>query len=161
MLVLGGACVGEIDRLLRTHKCCEGIVYLAGREAAAGGVAVTAIAPAAVTTRGSFVTSSDDNAAVIGALALLRLQVIGQVHSHPGSWVDHSDGDDEGALVAYDGAWSIVVPDFARRGLYELAECGVHMFSKGCFRRLTVEAVRARVRIVPDSIDLREAVGAP
>ena len=49
-------------------------------------------------------------------LARAGLELIGQVHSHPGRFVGHSDGDDERALMPYDGFLSIVVPHYGRRG---------------------------------------------
>lgn len=149
----------EVERLLRTYgdgQEHEGIVYLGGVEAADAAVAVVALSPDAQTTRGSFRTDLDANASVVQALGALDLSLVGQVHSHPGRWVDHSDGDDEGALVRFQGYWSIVVPSFARDGMQPLARCGVHVFRDGEFKRLTEAAIAARIRIIPASVDLRE-----
>jgi proteasome lid subunit RPN8/RPN11 len=42
-------------------------------------------------------------------------QVIGQVHSHPGSAVGHSEVDDKFVIAPSPGILSIVVPQFAAR----------------------------------------------
>jgi len=157
-LVLSQAIVPEIGKLLRSYgdpEAHEGVVYLGGVETPEQSAALVAIAPVATTTRGSFRTDLAANAAVVSTLATQGLTLIGQVHSHPGCWVDHSDGDDEGALVRFQGYWSLVVPAFARRGLLPLTRCGVHLYDQGRFARLTEAAIAARVRVVPQAVDLR------
>jgi hypothetical protein len=116
---------------------------------------VAAVSPTASTTWGSFSTDLRSNAALIDALAQFELTLVAQVHSHPGNWVDHSDGDDAGAIVRFDGFWSLVVPNFARGGMLPLSAVGVHVFADGAFRRLSQGALAARVRAVPAAIDLR------
>lgn len=148
----------ETERLLKTYGGDdehEGIVLLGGLETAKGAVAMTALSPRAVTTYGSFSTDTEANTDVVIMLARMGLTLVGQVHSHPGRWVDHSDGDDEGALVRFEGYWSLVVPVFAREGMRPLGRCGVHVFRSGEFQRLTPEAVDARLQLVPVAIDLR------
>lgn len=150
--------VFEIDRLLRSYgagELHEGVVYLAGVESPEQSVALLAMAPAATTTRGSFRTDLAANAAVVSTLAAQGLTLIGQAHSHPGEWVDHSAGDDEGALVRFQGYWSLVVPVFARRGILPLTQSGIHIYDQGRFARLTDAAVSARVRVIPQAVDLR------
>ena len=151
----------ETEDLLRSYggtEDHEGIVYWGGAEATGGAVALTAISPSAVTTWGSFQTDADANTEIVSLLSRLGLSLIAQVHSHPGDWVDHSDGDDAGALVRFPGFWSLVVPRFARHGFRPLNRCGVHLFQSGEFRRLTEEAVSAQVHLVPAAVDLRREV---
>lgn len=157
-LLLAHAIVPEIATILRSYggnEAHEGAVYLGGVETAHQSVALLAIAPIATTIRGSFRTDLAANTAVVSTLATCGLTLIGQVHSHPGDWVDHSDGDDRGALVKFEGYWSVVVPTFARRGLLPLTRCGIHLYGQGRFARLTDTAVDARVRVIPQSVDLR------
>jgi hypothetical protein len=148
-----------IEQLLRTYggeDDHEGIVYLGGLELAGiGAVALSALSPQAETTWGSFRTGLQSNTEVVEALTARQLSLVGQVHSHPGDWVDHSDGDDEGALVKFEGYWSIVVPTFARKGMTPIESCGVHVYRRHAFRRLTSAAIAARVHLVPHCIDLR------
>jgi hypothetical protein len=150
--------LSETERLLRSYGGAEdheGIVYWGGIETPAGAVALTALSPTAATTWGSFRTEASANTDLVLTLACHELSLVAQVHSHPGDWVDHSDGDDAGALVRFEGFWSLVVPRFARAGLQPLHRVGIHLFEDGTFRRLGWEAVTARVRVLPIMVDLR------
>jgi proteasome lid subunit RPN8/RPN11 len=133
----------------------EGVVYWAGRRVGRETLVTTCVAPKARTTYGSFATTSRSNARVVMYLADHGLELLGQVHSHPGASVDHSDGDNERALMPYDGFLSIVVPRYARDGLRPLSSCGVHVFDISGFRRLSTADVEARFRVVDDFADLR------
>jgi proteasome lid subunit RPN8/RPN11 len=75
---------------------------------------VTAIRPEAHTTQGSFHVDPRAMARVVRAAANLGLQVVCQVHTHPGR-AYHSDGDVEGARIRYAGFTSVVLPDYGRR----------------------------------------------
>ena len=67
-------------------------------------------------------------------LADRRLTAVAQIHTHPGSFVEHSQTDDEFALVPSAGFVSIVVPDFARG--FERSRCGIHVLEEsGRWRR--------------------------
>lgn len=133
----------------------EGIVFWGGLETPQGSVALIAFAPSAVTTYGSFRTDCRANVELMSGLAEHGLTLVAQVHSHPGDWVDHSDGDDTGALVRFDGFWSVVVPEYAHSGMQPLHRCGVHLFGGGRFLRLSTAAVMARVHVLPPEVDLR------
>ncbi len=149
----------ETERLLRSYseeEDHEGIVYWGGIEVPVGAVALAAVSPTAATTWGSFRTEAEANCDLVVALAQLGLTLVAQVHSHPGAWVDHSDGDDSGALVRFAGYWSLVVPDFARTGMRPLDKVGVHLFGDGVFRRLGDRALKARVHVLPLAVDLRQ-----
>src|SRR6266851_4587050 len=89
----------------------EGIAYLFGQTDGETTIVLGAIRPDAETTRGSFNVPSAAVARVVRKISDLGLQLVGQVHSHP---VDafHSEGDDIGARIAYQGFISIVVPDY-------------------------------------------------
>jgi len=159
-LYLPEAVVAEIERMLPTYRGeeeHEGIIYLGGRDVDDGSIALVVLCPIATTTWGSFRTDVDANTAVVSTLGTLGMSLVGQVHSHPGEWVDHSDGDDRGALVRFVGYWSLVVPSFGRHGVRPIEQCGVHLFENGTFNRLTTHALRARVHVVPTSVDLRSA----
>jgi len=133
----------------------EGVAYWAGRRAGHECFITTCIAPTAKTTYGSFDTSSHANAKVVMYLAAAGLELLGQVHSHPGACVDHSDGDDEYALMPYEGFLSVVVPHHGRRGMRPLTMCGVHVFERSRFRRLGSSEIESWFRIVDEVADLR------
>jgi len=127
----------------------EGIVYWAGKMSPSAWIITTSVAPRAETTWGSFTTSAVSNAEVITFLAQHGLELLAQVHSHPGSRVAHSEGDDEGAFMPYENYLSIVVPNFATRGMLPLTSCGVHRFNEGRFKRLTRKDVVNLLHIIP------------
>jgi proteasome lid subunit RPN8/RPN11 len=127
----------------------EGIVYWAGRADAADWIVTTVIVPEALTTWGSFRTSAAANARVVALLAKADLVLLGQVHSHPGTVVDHSGGDDRDALMPYPEFLSIIVPNYGRTNLWPLNQCGVHRFEHGRFRRLTNKEIGSTFRCIP------------
>lgn len=114
-IVLTQSCIAAVhDCLLpEIHKDHEGIVYLFGQSDGSSTLAIAAIRPEAVTTQGSFSVSKLAMARVVRKAADNGLQVVGQVHTHPGE-AYHSDGDEEGARIAYSGYVSIVIPMYGR-----------------------------------------------
>jgi len=133
----------------------EGVAYWAGHRAGAEYFITTCIAPTARTTYGSFETSAHANAHVVMYLAKSGLELLGQVHSHPGASVGHSDGDDKRALMPYEGFLSIVVPHYGRSGMLPLTACGIHIFEHSAFRRMRSAEIQARFRVVEEFADLR------
>ena len=104
----------------------EGIVYLLGQSDGTTTLIVSAIRPQAQTTQGSFFVSSLAMAQTVRAAADFGLQVAGQAHTHPGQ-AYHSEGDEKGAHIAYDGYVSLVFPDYGRH-LPELEGAAAYLF---------------------------------
>lgn len=158
-ILVGSKAIEETVSALRRSgtrdEAHEGVAYWAGRRFGADAIVTTCIAPAADTTYGSFATSSRTNAKVVMYLAQAGLELIGQVHSHPGTLVDHSDGDNDRALMPYEGFLSVVVPLYGRRGMEPLTQCGIHIYEGRMFRRLTNSEVKSRFRVVSHFADLR------
>jgi hypothetical protein len=150
----------DTAKLLRTYgtqeMSHEGIVYWAGVACERCWVITTAFAPVANTTYGSYKTDLISNAIMISRLNEMRLRLIAQVHSHPGDWVGHSDGDNLGAFMPYDGFYSVVVPSYAKQGLLPLTNCGFHRYEKIRFRELSPTEIVSTFAILPSSVDLRE-----
>jgi hypothetical protein len=151
-LIVPEAVLSDSAALLRSFRGWrrhhEGIVYWAGMRAPSGWLVTTCIKPEAITTVGSFRTSAEANARVIAFLATHELELFAQVHSHPGVVVTHSDGDVAGALMPYQGFFSIVVPSYAR-GALNLQECGVNRFRGGSFARVHPRQMRFELVTVP------------
>jgi proteasome lid subunit RPN8/RPN11 len=122
----------------------EGIAYVLGQTDGTVTIAIAAVRPEAVTTRGSFSVSAPAMAKVVRTATKAGLQLVGQVHTHPGK-AYHSDGDVEGARIVYRGFVSVVLPDYGRR-LPALGGAAVYMFrSEDGF----VEVAPERVGVVP------------
>lgn len=132
----------------------ERIVYWAGVKRDDVWVATTVIRPDAKLTRGSFDTTAGSNARVIEYLSAHGLAFLGQVHTHPSKWVDHSDGDDRDAFMPKENSISIVVPQYGRRGMRPLQTCGVHRYEGGRFRRLPPPEIEESICVVPEFCDL-------
>jgi proteasome lid subunit RPN8/RPN11 len=88
----------------------EGVALLLGRASGAKVMVMQSVRPRARTSRGSFEIPAREMARVVSLAMDLDLQVVGQVHTHPGE-AYHSEGDEEGANIRYDGFVSIVIPD--------------------------------------------------
>ncbi len=130
-LVISEACIAALGECLapEIRKGHEGIAYLLGQSDGVTTLAVAAMRPESRTTRGSFAVSAPAMARVVRAAVDHGLQVVGQVHTHPGE-AFHSEGDDEGARIAYSGYVSIVLPDYGRR-LPALAGAASFFFRAG------------------------------
>lgn len=114
-IILTSTCVRGIQECLRPNikKEHEGVCYLVGKTDGYISLAVSAIRPQAKTTSGSFFVDKPAMALIVRAAANYNLQVIGQLHTHPGQ-AFHSEGDNQGAHIAYDGYISIVLPDYGK-----------------------------------------------
>ena len=93
------------------QKGHEGIAYLYGRTDGYTTVAVGAIRPNAITTKGSFSVTSVEMARLVREIRSRGLQLISQLHTHPGQ-AYHSDGDVEGLKLVCDGYVSVVLPNY-------------------------------------------------
>lgn len=129
-LVLTRSCLIAAFDLLRAwgERNHEGIVYLLGKTDITSTVAVAAIAPEAQTTYGSFEVSTRAMARIVRVAARLGLQVVGQVHTHPGE-AYHSEGDLEGMRNRYGGYVSLVLPRYGA-GVPTLEKASILMCSE-------------------------------
>jgi proteasome lid subunit RPN8/RPN11 len=141
-LVMTEASVSAIRDCLASEiaKGHEGISYLFGLTNGATTIVVGATRPDARTTAGSFNVTSVAMARVVRAATDAGLQIIGQIHTHPGK-AYHSDGDNAGARIAYDGYVSIVVPEYGRR-LPSLGGAAIYFYRGGAFSAMSARAVR-------------------
>ena len=106
----------------------EGVAFWAGRRATGGFDVLATIIPTQTGLR------SDSGVAVrVDGDELFRmnvwlhqnqLQLVAQIHSHPGA-AYHSDTDDDYAIMTTVGGLSIVVPNFGRDAI-RLEECAVY-----------------------------------
>lgn len=159
LVILPDPILEETRRLLLSFRDSEsqheGIAYWAGIVQVHTTVVTSVIVPEAETTYGSYETSVTANARVIRTASSRHLQILAQVHGHPGDWVGHSRGDDLGAFMPYGGFYSIVVPYYGRQGLLPLTQCGVHEYRHGRFERLLENEICRRFIVTPVSVDLR------
>lgn len=75
-----------------------------------------------------------------------NLRLIAQIHSHPGR-AYHSDTDDEYAIARTIGAFSLVIPDFARRP-FSLNESATYRLSaKGSWDHIPSSALKSLIQV--------------
>ena len=148
-VVLTESCVSALSECMEPEvwRGHEGVAYLLGQTDGAATLAIAAIRPQAATTPGSFSVSAPAMAQVVRAAVRAGLQVVGQVHTHPGK-AYHSDGDVEGVRIVYRGFVSVVLPDYGRR-LPALNGAAVYMFRGGTG---FAEVAPAHIGIVPGKL---------
>jgi len=141
-LILTNACVDAVRSGLASEiqKEHEGIVFLLGRTDGVVTLAVGVFRPKANTTSGSFHVPAAAMAQCIEAAASLDLQVVGQIHTHPGQ-AYHSDGDVEGTRIRYAGFASVVAPNYGRN-LPNLSGVAAYLWREsGSWHQLTASDV--------------------
>lgn len=89
----------------------EGVALLLGRISGVKVAVLQSVRPRAKTSCGRFEIPTREMARVVALAMDLDLQIVGQVHTHPRE-AFHSEGDEEGANIRYDGYVSIVIPDY-------------------------------------------------
>ncbi|MBI5103311.1 MAG: Mov34/MPN/PAD-1 family protein [Nitrospirae bacterium] len=148
-LILGESVIKALQDCLskEIHQKNEGVAYLFGQSDDVTTLAVSAYKPEAETTPGSFFVSAPSMAKVVRAASNLGLQVVGQVHTHPGH-AFHSNGDNAGARIAYSGFVSIVLPSYGRH-LPSLNGAAFYMYYA---ERGFVELNSRSVHIIPGRI---------
>lgn len=92
----------------------EDIIYFIGLTTGSTTLAVYGVQPETEATPNSIDVTPAEIGKIIRLAALLELQVVGQLHTHPNG-SDHSPGDFEGMNIRYPGYFSIVVPDYGLR----------------------------------------------
>ena len=141
--------------LLQTFKGTEGLVYWAGVPDGRGGTITTLVVPQCDAQYARIQTSNQANAEVINTLSKYGIVLLGQAHSHPpGSPARHSEGDDILTFSQFEGAVSIVVPNFAR-GDCDPRTWGVHRFLYGAYRFIPARNRREHLPILPTQVDHR------
>jgi proteasome lid subunit RPN8/RPN11 len=148
-ILLTTTCITGITECLSKDikKRHEGVAYLLGRTDGVSTLAVLAIKPEAKTSPGSFEVDSAAMARIVRTAADMGLQVVGQVHTHPGQ-AFHSNGDVSGARIAYSGYISIVFPSHGRY-LPSLEKSAVFFYKSG---QGFLELSLSDITLIPEKI---------
>ena len=138
-----------LSRFAAAPKRVEQVGYFDGYELGDHGVVTTTTIPEARLERRFFEVSPEAMSAAGRHLRQLGQVRLAQIHTHPGTWVEHSEHDDERAYSQRAGALSIVVPNYGRGGVV-LEDCGLHVREEGEWRMLSLEEYDSYLRIIPD-----------
>jgi hypothetical protein len=145
---------GKLIASFAEGRDSEGVVYWFGLELGDKAVVTTLVVPDAHTSYGCISTTPEANGEALGVIVGTPLVLIGQAHSHPGSGVRHSEFDDRETFARFEGAISVVVPHYARRGV-DLRRCGVHRHAGGKFRLINNKQLAEHIVVIPGQADLR------
>jgi len=135
-------------RFAAATKRVEQVGYFDGYELGDHGIVTTITIPEARLERGYFEVSPEAMSAAGKHLRQLGQVRLAQVHTHPGTWVDHSEHDDERAYSQRAGSLSIVLPNYARGGVF-LEDCGIHVREEDDWRMLSPEEYESYLQILP------------
>jgi proteasome lid subunit RPN8/RPN11 len=83
----------------------------------------------------------------------LGTYLVGQIHSHPGHFLDLSDVDRTYGIRCQDYL-SVVCPHYAQRAVTSFGECGVHLFDGGAYRRLSDTEVARRIALSAAAVEV-------
>lgn len=81
----------------------------------------------------------------------LGAPLVGQIHSHPGRFLDLSEVDEREGIRVPDYL-SLVCPFYAQIRSLSLQDCGVHIFERAAYRRLSPSETGQRIVVGPDRI---------
>lgn len=154
---IGTQLLTDTARLLATfaeYMPSEGVVYWFGLELGRVAVVTTLVVPDADTDAGRVSTSAAANAEALNVVVGTPLVLLGQAHSHPSRNVDHSWVDDRDTFAQFDGALSVVVPHYGRRGM-DLSRCGVHRHVDGRYERIKKADLRTHIWVLPSLAEYR------
>lgn len=129
----------------------EGLIFLAGWRTDQLTFYSSVVVPEIENTFGSVFVAAGEFGRCAKRARSAGLQILAQVHSHPGTCCHHSDGDDKLIILPFEGMLSVVVPEFAAREV-TLAECGVHQYQHGTWCLCSGDSVRDRLITAPSSI---------
>jgi proteasome lid subunit RPN8/RPN11 len=129
----------------------EGLVFLAGWRTETLVFYSTVIAPRVRNDFGSVFVEAGEFGRCAKQARNTGLQILAQVHSHPGSCCHHSDGDDKLIILPFEGMLSVVVPNYAIQDV-SLAQCGVHQYQRRTWCLCDDYSVRAHLITAPSSI---------
>jgi len=146
--------------LLRTYRGRrgdhEGIVFLLGvRPSPQTLVITTAVAPEADHGPEYVMCNEEQMLAITLAGRAHHIALLGELHSHPSGWTEHSPGDDQLVFMPRELMISIVAPHYGHTGLTPIATLGVHQFQDGRWVLIDPESVSEDMTVLPAAIDLR------
>lgn len=132
------------------HAPHEGLVWWLGRHVDRDTIVLACHAPACTSGRRYVHADAAATGAAARAARALRLGVVAQVHSHPGTDTRHSDGDDDLILMPYEGMFSLVVATYGDGSLLPQEGAGLHQFQAGQW--IQINPAEPAVLVIPPEV---------
>jgi proteasome lid subunit RPN8/RPN11 len=106
----------------------EALVWWLGRQAGADTIVLACHQPPCRSGPQFVKAGEAATGSAARAARALRLGIVAQVHSHPGTDTRHSDGDDDLVLMPFPGMFSLVVASYGAGSLLPEQGAGLHQF---------------------------------
>lgn len=144
----------EIERFIRECPMnVEQVAFLEGIKTPDCSVVLAFVVPDSILKPGNYSIPVDSVLKCAQFMRTHKLMRVAQLHTHPSTFVDHSPYDDENAYSHRDGAFSLVIPDYGRRG-FNIDEIGFHVCTAGVWER--VYPPDFELRLVPTMRNFRK-----
>ena len=146
--------------LLRSYRCLEAACFWYGtRDAVDNGFVTAVVVPIQTNKWGNYRVSGKCVSAMSAATRPSGWLCLAQVHSHPGSFVQHSEYDNEHA--SSQRILSVVFPTYGHWNSEWPHGIGIHEFQNGFWHQLSLEDADQRVQLRRDCtqiafLDLRK-----
>ncbi|MEA2908972.1 MAG: hypothetical protein QOJ15_1053 [Bradyrhizobium sp.] len=126
----------------------SGVFWYGPRDATGRGLVQAVIAPHQAMSRGNYHVSAAAMSAMVGLLTEESWKPLAQIHSHPGSGVEHSRYDDK--MIASTRAVSIVFPFYGRWTGPWPHGIGIHECQNDYWHLLGPDHGAHRVQLTPE-----------
>lgn len=154
-LVVSAVVLDATQRALaevRSEVPHESLVWWLGRKVGDDTVVVSLIRPHTDSTPQSVMVSEVAAGVASRRAREFGLGVVAQIHTHPGTDLRHSDGDDELIFMPFEGMFSIVVAEYGRGRLDSPKGFSAHQFQDG--RWVLLDRLTDAIFVVPVEVSL-------
>jgi len=139
--------------LRRAGKRESGLFWYGQRDAMGNGEVAYIVAPRQRMTWGNYHISAEALAEIVHRLPD-AWKPLAQIHSHPGSRVEHSNYDDR--MASSRNALSLVFPSYGHGGEQFPSGVGVHEWQNGYWHLLGLSHVATRVMICSGNVKVAD-----
>lgn len=151
--VPANAVTSTLSLLQRAARRESGLLWYGDRDDAGNGTVTYVVAPRQRMSRGNYYISPEALAEVVNRLPS-HWKPLAQIHSHPGTWVEHSNYDDR--LASSRRSLSLVFPSYGYTNTTFPAGVGVHEWQDGYWHLLTPEAATKRVVLIDGVVRIED-----
>jgi hypothetical protein len=147
------ALIATINLLRRAGRRESGLFWYGPRDKAGNGIVAYVVAPRQRMSWGNYAVSSQSLTEVVRRLPD-DWKPVAQVHSHPGTRVEHSNYDDQ--MVSSSRALSLVFPLYGRGVSHFPSGVGIHEFQSDYWHLLDPALARRRVLLIEGPVRVED-----
>lgn len=146
--------VADTTNVLSLTQFTENLVFWGGFESNGCTFFTTLIIPNVDATSQSVFVDAKEMGIINKQSRQNGVSILAQVHSHPGSYSYHSDGDDNLILFPYNGMLSLIVPYYSQKAK-SLSDFSIHQMHGGRWYLAPKYSVEKNIHVVPTEIKTR------